>query len=87
MKMFLYLAAGRAILGPAAPDTAELLAHDRNAWLTKPDDLDDAVSALNLLTSTPALVNRLGEQARDTAQTFTWEARGARLVNFVETRM
>ena len=33
IKLFAYLAAGRPILAPAAPDTAELLEHGANAWL------------------------------------------------------
>ena len=38
MKVFSYLAAGRAILGPTLPDLQEILVHDQNAWLVPPDN-------------------------------------------------
>ena len=36
LKLFAYFAAGRPILAPAAPDTAELLADGENALLVPP---------------------------------------------------
>ena len=87
MKLFLYLAAGRALFGPEAPDTAGLLRHDDNAWLATPDDLGAATRALETLIETPALRQRLGEAARATAEEFTWAARGQKLVRFVGERL
>lgn len=84
MKLFLYLAAGRPILAPRSPDTAELLAHDQNAWLVPGDDPAAAAAAVAKLTSDSALATRLGHAARDAAATLTWDARGLRLLKLLE---
>ncbi|MEZ4266597.1 MAG: glycosyltransferase [Myxococcota bacterium] len=84
MKLFLYLAAGRAILAPRSPDTAELLAHDRNAWLVPADDPGAAAAAIAKLTADPTLAKRLGQAARDDAAALTWDARAVRLLEVLE---
>jgi len=80
MKLFLYLAAGRAIFGPDAPDTAELLHHDDNAWLTRPDDTQTAIADLRALLANPDHIDRLAARSLELSEQFTWEARGRRLL-------
>ena len=64
MKTFAYLAAGRAILAPRSPDTAELLRDDDTAWLVPPDDpARPRRRALTRLAGDAALAARLGENA------------------------
>ncbi|HXI22065.1 MAG TPA: glycosyltransferase family 4 protein, partial [Gemmatimonadales bacterium] len=46
LKLFLYLAAGRALVAPRAPDTAELLQDDVNAALVPPGDVPATVATL-----------------------------------------
>jgi len=87
MKLFLYLAAGRAILAGKTPDTAELLAHDHNAWLVAPDDVEAACNGLQTLLSSHDLRDRLARQCRVDASALTWEARGQRILAFLRQHL
>ncbi|OIP30560.1 MAG: hypothetical protein AUK47_24835 [Deltaproteobacteria bacterium CG2_30_63_29] len=87
MKLFIYLAAGRTILGPRSPDTAELLEHDVNSWLVPPDDTSTIVAQLKALTSNPEQLARLGAAARATGEALTWDARAERIRTFIERRL
>lgn len=87
IKLFGYLAAGRAILAPRSPDTAELLRHRENAYLVTPDDLDTASAGLRELVADNALAESLASACRALADTLTWDARGLRLRTFMEARM
>ena len=75
MKLFQYLAAGRAIYAPDAPDTAELLTHGKNAWLVTPDDGEAASRALSQLVDQEDLRAMLGLNSRDMSQGLTWDGR------------
>ena len=68
IKLFLYLAAGRAILAPIAPDTAELLRADANAALVPPGDIDAMLDMLRRLIHDVPLAERLGAAALETAR-------------------
>ncbi len=87
MKLFQYLAAGRAIYAPKAPDTAELLSHGENAWLVRPDDVQAASEALTELVRQDDLRARLGMNGRSMSGDLTWDARAQRIVEFVEKRL
>ena len=87
MKLFQYLAAGRAIYAPEAPDTAELLTHNENAWLVPPDDLESASSALTVLADNPDLRARLGMNGKEMSSGLTWDARARRIVEFLGQRL
>jgi glycosyltransferase involved in cell wall biosynthesis len=84
LKLFLYLAAGRPIFAASSPDTAEILEHDRNAWLVPPGDVAQAESKLKLLLSDGARLERLGNACRDLAADLTWDARAAKIETFFE---
>jgi len=86
MKVFNYLAAGRAILAPALPDTAEILRSGHNALLVPPDDPAAAAEALAALQSDPATVAALGAHAALDAQGYTWDARARHLLDFIQRR-
>lgn len=86
IKLFLYLAAGRVILAPVAPDTAELLEDNRNAALVQPGRVEATVSRLRQLAADPAECDRLSRAALATAQGLTWDARGARIAEFIRSR-
>ena len=86
MKLFSYLAAGRPILAPRAPDTAELLGDGINALLVEPDRPEAAAAALDRLLANPALAARLGAGALETSRSLTWDARAARILAFLSRR-
>lgn len=87
MKTFFYLAAGRPILAPAAPDTAELLKDGVNALLVPPDRPEAAAAALDRIFADAALAARLGENAVRTAATLSWDARAERIGAFLAARL
>jgi glycosyltransferase involved in cell wall biosynthesis len=87
MKLFAYLAAGRPIVAPHAPDTAELLAHEENALLVPPDNVEAASAAVDRLLRDAALAERLGEKARRLSAELTWDRRAERVSQFLESRL
>lgn len=86
IKLFLYLAAGRALVAPQAPDTAELL-NDANAVLLPPGDVATLVAALRALSADPRRTDRLAAAAFETAKDLTWDARAAHIASFLEQRL
>lgn len=87
IKLFLYLASGRAILAPLAPDTAELLTDRGNALLVPPGDIDATVAAIESLAHDQTLASRLGEAAFATARDLSWDSRSHRIVSFLNSRL
>jgi glycosyltransferase involved in cell wall biosynthesis len=87
LKVFLYLAAGRAILAPRAPDTSELLVDGENALLVPPGDPDTAVGALRHLMEHPTYRERLGRAALETARHLTWDTRAEKIHRHLEDRL
>ena len=71
MKMFDYLASGRAIMASDLPVLHEVL-NDGNAMLLPPEDLDAWQKALIRLAADQSLRRELGEQARKDAGGYTW---------------
>lgn len=87
IKLFLYLAAGRVVLAPVAPDTAELLVDGGNAALVTPGDVPGTVARLRRLAATPEEAARLADGARRTAEGLTWDARAERISRFIGERL
>jgi glycosyltransferase involved in cell wall biosynthesis len=87
IKLFAYLAAGRPILAPEAPDTAELLEHGTNAWLVPPDDPDAAAQGLDRLLGDEALAERLSAAALRVSQGLTWDQRARKITTFLQARL
>lgn len=80
LKIFEYMAAGRALLCSDLPVLREILEHDVNAWLADPDDLTSWCRALDLLAD-PERRARLGETARqDFLNHYTWQRRAERIL-------
>lgn len=87
MKLFGYLAAGRAVLAPATPDLRELLRDDENAVLVAPGELSPAADALRSLLADEGRRTRLAEAARRTGEALTWDARAEKIERFVAERL
>jgi glycosyltransferase involved in cell wall biosynthesis len=87
LKLYLYLAAGRVILAPTAPDTAELLVDDVNAVLVPPGDGTATVRSLRALAADPERAARLAGSSLLTAQGLTWDARAERIERFLQERL
>jgi glycosyltransferase involved in cell wall biosynthesis len=74
MKMFDYLATGRAILSSDLPVLHEVL-NEGNAVFCPPEDMPAWQAALSALLADPTRGQRLGAQARLDARLYTWRRR------------
>lgn len=79
LKLFEYMAAGRAIVASDLPAHREVLEDGRTALLTAPGDARALASALRRLRDDPALRARLGSAARAAAAGYAWDVRANRL--------
>lgn len=86
MKLFQYLAAGRTIFAPAAPDTAELLKDQDNAYLVPADNLEAASRGIHALKSEPELRERLAQGAKVTSESLSWDSRAQKIITFIQGR-
>jgi glycosyltransferase involved in cell wall biosynthesis len=84
MKVFSYLAAGRPIVAPRLPDLEEVLVDDETVRFVPPGEYRTAAAALRALLADRGLQDRLGVNALAAAAPHTWQARAARIVNFLE---
>jgi len=87
LKLFAYLAAGRPILAPLMPDTAELLTDGENALLVPPGEPELAARGLDRLLGEPALAARLAAGALGQASELTWDRRAEKIEAFLEARL
>ena len=87
MKVFLYMAAGRPILGPQLPDIAEVLRDGHNALLVRPDDYRAAAQGLRRLLGDDALQRALTETALIESQSHSWAQRAQRIIGFLKSRL
>lgn len=87
MKLFQYLAAGRPILGPRTPDTAELLVNGQNAELVTPGSIEDAIAALDRILGDDEHWETLAAGATQTGAELTWDARAQKILSFLEGRL
>jgi len=78
MKLFEYLACGRAIISSDLPVLQEVL-NPRNAILLPCDDVDAWVQALRNLQNDSQFRERLAAQARQDSSSYTWEARAVKI--------
>lgn len=76
MKMFEYMAQGRAIIASDLPVLAEVLTNEQNALIAPGEDPDAWVRAIRRLQSDAELRHQLGASAQqDLEATYTWSAR------------
>jgi len=80
MKMFEYMAAGRAIVSSDLPVIREVL-NEKNAVFCEPDEVGDWRLVIESLLNDDARKIELGKQAQQDAQGYTWVARAQRIMN------
>ncbi len=86
LKLFEYMALGKAILAPAQPNIEEILTDAENAVLFQPDERNALFAALDILTRDPSIRATLGACARRTIidRDLTWEGNAARVLKIAE---
>jgi glycosyltransferase involved in cell wall biosynthesis len=83
IKIFEYMAAGKAIIAPDLPVIREILSHNQTGWLYTAGDTDSLQAALEYLLSHPQTCLRLGQAARQKlCADYTWQERQAQLMDF-----
>ena len=80
MKMFEYMAAGRAIVTADLPVIREVL-NEKSAVFCEPDDLEKWKFALDDLLKDEMKRDALGKQAKQDVQGYTWFARAEKIMN------
>ena len=82
LKLFEYLALGKAIVGPAQPNIEEILRQDHNAVLFDPADPEGLAHAVSRLCEDAALRLRVAENAQRTIDNMqlTWGANAQKVV-------
>jgi glycosyltransferase involved in cell wall biosynthesis len=86
LKVFEYMAAGRAIVAPDQPNIREVLEHERTALLFDPKREDAMWDAVRRLVEDAPLRARLGAAARAEilARDMTWAGNARRAVSLFE---
>ncbi len=81
LKLFEYMALGRAIIAPDTPNIREILVHDKTAMLFDPNMAGSLGSAIKLVCQNPSLRTRLGTAARQAIsdRKLTWENNALRI--------
>jgi glycosyltransferase involved in cell wall biosynthesis len=80
LKLFDYMAAGVPIVASDLPALREVLRHEENALLARPEDPDAFAAAVRRVLNDPALAVRLGRQARVDVAGYSWDARARALL-------
>ncbi len=87
LKLFEYMAAGKAIVASNLPAIREILTHDVNAVLVTPGDSDALAAGICRLADDGALRALLGQAARTAVAEYSWDRRAERLeALFTEVR-
>lgn len=84
LKLFEYMAAGRAIVASDLPAVREVLRDGENAVLVPPGDARALATAIARLLESPERAARLARGAFDAAASFSWAKRAERLETVLE---
>jgi starch synthase len=80
LKLFEYMAAGRAIIASTVGQVVDIIRHEKNGLLVPPSDASKMAEAIIRLLEDKDLRARLGQQARyDAVQDHSWEKYISRL--------
>jgi glycosyltransferase involved in cell wall biosynthesis len=86
LKLFEYLAAGRPIVASNLPSLREILADGIHARLVPADDAAALRRGIREVLGDPSLATRLAAAAAAESRRHTFDARAARLIEFVAAR-
>jgi glycosyltransferase involved in cell wall biosynthesis len=85
LKLFEYMAARRPIAASDLPSIREIL-NEENAILVKPDDPLALAEGVMKISGNKALADSLVKKAFQDVQSFTWDKRVERILEFVDKR-
>ena len=79
LKLFEYMAAGKAIVASNLPSITEVLTDDVNSVLVAPGDVEALAAGLRRVAADAGLRTRLGDAARRDVTEYSWDRRAERL--------
>lgn len=84
LKLFEYMAAGKAVVASRVGQIIELVEHSQNGLLFEPGDFQDLISKTALLIEDAGLRHRLGENARATIlKGYSWKANADTILSII----
>ncbi len=87
LKIFEYMAAGKAIVSSDLPVLREVLRHDENALLCDPEDVEAWGTALERLRADGEMRSRLASRALEEHRSrYSWDARAQQVLDGIEGR-
>ena len=84
LKLFEYMAAGRAVVASRVGQVAQVITHHVDGLLYEPGHQTGLMNCLCELRDSSALRLELGENARRASRDFTWEQNATRVVKWIE---
>ncbi len=84
MKLFEYMAAGRAILATDLPSVVEVVQDNHSALLATPGDPTSMAQALRQLRGDPVLRARLAAQAQNGVNAYQWSRRAETILTAIQ---
>ena len=84
LKLFEYMAAGRAIVASDLPAIREVLRDNENAVLVEPGSAEAFATGIRRLLEDPALASRLAHAALSDVPQYTWQRRAERIEALLE---
>jgi glycosyltransferase involved in cell wall biosynthesis len=84
LKLFEYLAAGRAIVASDLPAIREVLTHGEDGWLVEAGNASALADGIANVIAHPELAADLSRRAWTRATAFTWASRAARLEDLLQ---
>ena len=87
LKMFEYMAAGKPIVATELPTVMEVLQDGVNAVLVEPDNPAALARGIQHIALDPAFARKIGEKARRDVNSYTWERRAGKILEFINSSM
>lgn len=87
LKIFEYMAAGKAILASDMPALREILVHEKNSLLASPRNIDKWVENLERIKKDFSLRKKIGAKAKsEFEERYTWRSRADFVLNGIRKR-
>jgi glycosyltransferase involved in cell wall biosynthesis len=83
LKLFEYMAAGATIIASDLPSIREVVRHGENAWLVEPENLTELGKGIKYLLQNGSLKKSLSDQARKSAEKYSWRQRACGILSHV----
>ena len=86
LKLFEYLASGRALIATDLPAVVHVVTHGETAWIIPPSDVDALAEAIRHLQADDELREQLGKHGYELVmQEYTWATRAERILQLIQS--